>query len=272
MTELAGYTSLSPFYNIKYSLGHELLGASVVDVGTLQSKDISDIPQLVTNELVAVTLTTSISGNQADWAQMCEANLPWAEDHFQERVSGVPLNPGNEYTNWPWFKGNVEKHQHVDGAKFSHSYMERIWPKHADGFNDGHMGIRYKYGDLNDVVALLEDHPRTRQAWLPIWFPEDTGAGDDHRVPCSIGYQFLMRDHKLHVFYTIRSCDFVRHFSDDVYMAGRLGHWVLRQLHHSAVTDAWDDVEIGNLYMNINSLHCFQGDLPMMRRKYAPQS
>ena len=29
----------------------------------------------------------------------CKADQPWAEDHFQERVSGEPLNPGNQYYN-----------------------------------------------------------------------------------------------------------------------------------------------------------------------------
>src|SRR5690606_21311676 len=29
-------------------------------------------------------------------------DLPWSEQHFQERVSGIPMNPGESYLNWPY--------------------------------------------------------------------------------------------------------------------------------------------------------------------------
>ena len=42
-------------------------------------------------------------------AFQCQPDLPWSEDHFQERVGGKPLNPGNEYKNWPYYKDEIYK-------------------------------------------------------------------------------------------------------------------------------------------------------------------
>ena len=72
------------------------------------------------------------------------------------------------------------------------------------------MGIRFSYGDFNDVLDLLEKEPFTRQAFLPIWFPEDTGCHHGERVPCTIGYHFMRRGNFLSVVYMIRSCDYIR--------------------------------------------------------------
>lgn len=254
--------------------GKFLLSAPPVDVGELQSKDIKGIDQLVTRELLNVSFSSPLPDGQDDLAILTNCNHEWAEAHFQERVGGVPLNPGEEYKNWPWYKGNVEQHQALPRGKFSHSYMERYWPRYAGdlsgrimGIDKQHWGIRYRYGDLNDVVNLLARSPHTRQAYLPVWFPEDTGAVHGERVPCSLGYHFILRDGQLHVVYYIRSCDFVRHFPDDIYLTGRLAQWVL-----SALTDephsVWDKAKIGTLTMHITSLHCFAGDLPMMEKRY----
>ena len=32
---------------------------------------------------------------------LIEPDLPWAENHFLERVNGLPLNPGEQWQNWP---------------------------------------------------------------------------------------------------------------------------------------------------------------------------
>ena len=183
-------------------------------------------------------------------------NLPWAENHFQERVGGLPLNPGEQYKNWPFYKKDEFR---TEGEKFTHTYMERFWPKPI-------YGVRYQYGDLNSVVNLLHKDPFTRQAYFPIWFPEDTGATHGGRVPCSLGYYFLCRSDKLHIFYTIRSCDLLRHFQDDIYLACRLLMWVLEQLT-TKDENFWGNILPGNLIMSIYSLHIFESDIPVLTYK-----
>jgi hypothetical protein len=183
-------------------------------------------------------------------------DLPWADTHFDERVSGEPLNPGESYKIWPWYR-NDEKFRKND--VFTHTYMERMWPKKAGitqfpkaGKKMQLHGIRYPYGDLGDIIELIKREPLTRQAYLPIYFPEDTGATHGGRIPCSIGYHFMIRNDAMHIHYLLRSCDWVRHFRNDVYLTCRL-------LHHVR-TQAMSGVSIGTLTMDVISLHCFDAE------------
>lgn len=200
--------------------------------------------------------------------QTVQPNLPWADEHFAERVGGMPLNPPPSAANWPFAQAGHE--DHVNGfGKFSHTYPERMWPKYASRGHvhkpeDLHRGIRFDYGDLNDLVNLLVKDPGSRQAYLPIWFPEDTGAVDGQRVPCTLGYHFMIRRGRIHVTYLIRACDFLRHFRDDVYMTIRLTQWVREQLDKAGIS-----VELGNMTMHVMSMHVFEKDMDIVRHQHA---
>ena len=186
-------------------------------------------------------------------------NLPWADIHFEERIGGLPLNPGESYKQWPFYKR--DKDMRNEGEKFSHTYMERFWPKYANRSQKElpGSGIRYEYGDLQDVVNLLRNDPTTRQAFLPVWFPEDTGATHGKRVPCTIGYHFIIRKNKLHITYYIRSCDFLRHFRDDIYLAVLLTEWVRGWVNLT--------LELGTYTMHIGNLHIFEYEKPILRKQ-----
>lgn len=248
----------------------------LIDVGAWvagdqwQSTDVSNKPEMVMRETLNFSFQVAVMGEslQALRADV-KPNLPWADDHFEERSSGQPLNPGAQWAKWPW--GNSADGFRDGHGQFSHTYMERIWPKFAGrdytltgetqavlSRNDPISGIRFEYGDLNDVVQHLADHPLSRQAYLPIWFPEDTGVAHGERVPCTLGYHWIMREGYLHTVYTIRSCDVVRHFQDDVYLALRLTLWLLQQLRERDTK--WKKVSPGFFTMHITSLHMFKAD------------
>lgn len=189
-------------------------------------------------------------------------DLPWCDIHFDERVSGKPLNPGESYKIWPYYnQGSVNNDQCFRrSGQFSHTYMERYWPAragnmalHPDADNHARRipGIRYEYGDLRDVVNLLKKDPYTRQAYLPIWFPEDTGVVHGERVPCTLGYWFNRSGAVLNVTYLIRSCDIVRHFRNDLYLTYLLLDWICIHL---------GEVVPGEITTWIGSLHCFESD------------
>lgn len=360
-----------PFQWLAQDLRDSLLDRGTeVDVGEWQSKDISDQKLMTTRELSHLTIILPIPHTPATLSRQVEPNLPWAEEHFLERVSGQPLNPPPSHVNWPWARHNETsqtvvkpeidqrkwaylaafidadgsiglKHHNGKGvfyprvvitqkdhdslkeivswfpgvgttrlaprktqfgdtnplmwrisaknqlrwllagvlpylvlkkplakqalevlgaatdrhntqpfgtqeARFSHTYPERMWS------SDLH-GRRWRYGDLLDVVNLLKRTPLTRQAILPIWHPEDTGNVMRERVPCSIMYHFLIRGGVVDCEYYIRSCDFVRHFRDDVYLTCRLVQWVAEQVD--------PDLTPGTLHMRVGSLHIFKGDV-----------
>lgn len=232
-------------------------------------------PEMAMRELLFRTISVPMRGLEdiEYWKKDIQPNLPFADIHWNERVSGIPSNPGEAWKTWPW--GNAADAHRTEKGKFTHTYQERFWPKYAgqseigsmtpkEGERAGswgnlpHSGIRYYYGDLDDVIGLLHREPLTRQAYLPIFFPEDTGAVHGGRIPCSLGYLLINRHDYLHVEYTIRSCDFVRHFNDDCYFTIRLVLYALDKLRQLDVR--WKDVRPGILKMNIGSLHMFIND------------
>ena len=238
--------------------------ANLVEVGEWQAIK-GNTPFARTYELEDISFEISVPESKEEWVQMIRPNLPWAEDHFQERVSGKPLNPAPSHAWWPF---NVNKNKlHIKQGKFSHTYPERMWPRYASATDDpndrpigpdgSNHGIRYRYGDLADLVNLLKTRPHTRQAYLPIWFPEDTGAPHGERVPCTIGYHFLTRNEKTKIVYYMRSCDFIRYFRDDVYMAGRLLQWVCERV----------GTKPSKLVLHISSMHIFEADLTIMKQR-----
>lgn len=268
-------------------LASELLEQEPMHTGEWQSMDTSASTRHATYELMNFVLDRRVPESIAELQTAISPSTPWAENHFRERVGGEPLNPGEEYKNWPWYKGNVETHK--PNGQFSHTYMERFWPKLANPdetmvFRSGrpaemNVGIRFAYGDLQDVVWLLIKSPLTRQAYLPVWFPEDTGAVHGQRVPCSLGYHFMIRDGFLNCWYTMRSCDLIRHFRDDVYLAARLMQWMCKQYNgrefgddtplkigEEAPVKGASLLKPGNLHMTVSSLHAFTGDQSTLER------
>src|SRR5690606_10803860 len=195
-----------------------------------QSTDVTGKPEAEMREILNVSFQVPLMSESLDfYRNTIRPNLPWADDHFEERVSGVPWNPGEQWKNWPWSL-SADNHRKEKGGRFSHTYMERYWPRYADlGIVDENWklhgleglvearrrllgegsvelrGVRYKYGDLKDVVNHLANDPTTRQAYLPVWFPEDTGVVHGERVPCTLGYHFILRSGFFHHTYYIRS-------------------------------------------------------------------
>lgn len=224
---------------------------------TWQSIPTAGKPEMLTHELQNFCFSVRLD-DSTPYTEDIKPNLPWAAEHFNERVSGSPLNPPPSWIRWPW-SHSAEKFK--EQGQFSHSYPERFWPLHAGMENwpararvpaGAHKGIRFRYGDLQDVVDLLKRSPLTRQAYLPIFFPEDTGAHHGERIPCTLGYHFMQRQGKITIWYFIRSCDFTRHFRDDCYFAVRLLEWVRDQ-----VGLGW---KLGDFHMTIASLHMFHND------------
>lgn len=275
------------FDSIVAGLEAEFLTAPAVDANSWQS---TKAPQPMP-ELFNRSISFDLNGVDAPTllARAFRPNLPWADIHFYgERVSGRPLNPGRSWRIWPYAQ-SAAKHRvgqdEDEDPPFDHSYAERYWPKYAGMTKGGEweggpfeapeclvpgpiQGIRDEYGDLADLLHNLQKDPLTRQAYLPVWFPEDLmGARNGRRVPCTLGYHFIRRDDRLHIIYPMRSCDFVRHFRDDVYLTALLLVWVLRSLQKMDSTN-WRDVTTGTFTMHITSLHMFQQDQDNLRLKH----
>lgn len=259
------------FGNLFDLLKYNLIQAPPVFLGEWQSQK----TELKMRELYNVVFEWQIPETINALGRETGARLPWAEDHFLERVSGEPLNPAPSEAWWPFREkkdGDTNTSHKSEGKAFSHTYPERMWPKHAEGLpfwdNEGSWGdklpahgIRFPYGDLNDVVNQLSKSPYTRQAYLPIWFPEDTGAVHGKRVPCTLGYHFSIRDGVLNITYFMRSTDLLRHFQDDVYLACRLAQWMVEQLR---ADNPHRPLSVGKLVFHTANMHIFDDDVPII--------
>lgn len=262
------------FHALRQTLAYQFeMNAQKVHTARWQGVDVSKKPDMATRELLNISMSVSLPDIEVldYYREDIKPNLPWADDHFEERVSGLPLNPGRTWRSWPWalsadkFRMSEETR---DDPQFNHTYMERYWPKFAgdaleqfssEGVRLPLQGIRWEYGDLNDLIDLIASEPDTRQAYIPIFFPEDTGKGDGGRKPCTLGYQFIVRDHRLHIYYPMRSCDFVRHLQDDIYLTVRLLLWVLNRCR-SRDGKTWSHITPGTFTMHCTSLHMFEND------------
>jgi hypothetical protein len=270
---------------MKRRLAESLLRTTPFPAGHWQAMDVSSSRAHDTHELTDVSMVIDVPDDSYAWMHTADPDMPWAERHFQERVSGIPHNPPPSHEIWPHaVRGNSD---HTSGGKFSHTYPERFWPQYAgpagecpspeecmgtcrlgDHQSKRNRGVRYRLGDLSDLLQHLATQPSTRQAYLPVWFPEDTGAVEGQRVPCTLGYHFMIRDGKLSCRYYLRSCDLIRHWSNDVYLAGRLMQWVADMLNGAwaGATNKPIGLEPGELRIYISSLHAFRADEPKLKK------
>lgn len=237
---------------------------------TWQGVDVSKKPEMVSHDLINWSCQVPLHGVEDlnYYRETIRPNLPWADNHFLERVCGFPINPGTEWENWPW---SSSASKFLEGGMFDHNYMERYWPKVAGGspptktaeefiahgdpmFN---MGVRFGYGDLDDLIDQLANDPSTRQAYLPLYFPEDTGR--EGRKPCSLGYQFWAIKDRFYVWYPMRSCDAIRHLQDDIYLTIRLMLHVLNRCR-AINPEGWATVKPYSFAMHVSRLHIFAHD------------
>ena len=243
-----------------------------------QQLDVGESKNHMTHELRDVIFHLEMV-SQGNIEEHIPADLPWAEDHFRERVGGEPINPGEAHAYWPYHGASMAatlRGMGEAGAHYDHNYMERLWCRGLtmdplrdevatlgpDGeetmveVSPPFSGYRFDVGDLGSVVELLRNEPTTRQAFVPIWFPEDTGVTQGQRVPCTLGYYFQIDDQGLlHMTYTLRACELYRHFTNDVYLALRLQQWMADQL-----STELEEVFCGEFTMQIGNMHLFVGD------------
>lgn len=237
----------------------------IVHTEKWQGKEIKHDPKYAMIETLNLSFSCQVNPSLEELVNQIKPNISWADEHFNERVGGLPLNPPPSHERWPYAQKNNAEFGGLE--KFSHTYPERIWPKYASIDPNSIMsGIRYEYGDFSDVINLMHREPFTRQAFLPIWFPEDTGAVEGQRVPCTIGYQFIRRFDWVHVVYYIRSCDFFRHFRDDIYLCLRKLFWLIEELKKKDY-ETWKDVKPGTYTMHICSLHAWASEKPLLLKK-----
>jgi len=159
---------------------------------------------------------------------------------IEDRLDRRRLNPGHSYkVRMDLWQALMSKDQ--DG-RFDYTYSERI----------------NMYNQLDHAITALMDDKHTRRSMVMVFEPMDATAskGFQTRIPCSISYQFMIRNNKLMVLYYIRSNDYFKHFAIDIWLTHALQDYVLKQLK-----GVYPDLKCGSLNYYAGSFHAYNEDL-----------
>lgn len=203
---------------------------------TVQDKFVANDPNFQTIELVgyAYSLTLPILETELmellSYTGFSEDRKTWVIVESRERVCEVSLNPGKA-----WEHDRTFWEKFLRGGVFSYTYAERFAEQ-----------IKY-------VIHELLDSPNTRQAIITMYdrHQDMMNWGGRDRVPCSISYQFIVREGKLVVIYNQRSCDFLNFFPADIYLTIKLMEHISTQT----------GLPMGQFIHFLGSLHAFAGDM-----------
>lgn len=205
------------------------MGETVL-VQTMQDKQVDgDADFGVTKELLGYSYMIADPSDKDKMLEVFGKDRAWAEAEFTERICGLKLNPGEAYKLRPVWE------EFVHDGKFGYTYSERI-------------------GDqVGKVIAELTEHPGSRQGIIGMWDPnlDIDRIGGKVRVPCTMFYQVIIRQGKLHMVYVIRSNDVYEHFAYDVWLAITLQQYIASCL----------GIPVGRYYQFITSFHGYAKDL-----------
>lgn len=119
------------------------------------------------------------------------------------------------------------------------------------------------YGAIDVLAATLQKSPDSRRAYWPIYHPHDSlRAMDPTRVPCSLGYEALIRmvNGKPHLilFYLQRSADYDTFWLTDVWLARKFQDFLTQELNSRLqYKPDYKEVISGQLVHHIISFHSF---------------
>lgn len=200
---------------------------------TVQDKFVGKDKNFETLELVGYAYTLTSYKNLEEMLNFSgKINREWIDREIEDRLnlSLVNKNPGHAW------KCNADLwEKFIRDGKFSYSYSER-WQEQ----------IPY-------VINELRLRKNSRQAMITMYdrHQDMLNWGGKDRVPCSVSYQFLIRENKLVCIYNQRSCDFQNFFAADVYFTIKLQEFIARQVK----------IESGDFIHFLGSLHAFRKDL-----------
>ena len=254
-----------------YTSSYELMSETMrncIEMGAIvrpksyQNKNIEGQEDYITKEVICHQYCLTSLGDPK-WLFLADKrSKQWVEEEFKERIHDPldspdkfsHINPGSAFL----IREDVWKPFLVNG-KFDYTYNERL----RFGWTDS-KGINHQdriWDALKAVRDELIRNPDTRQAVIPIFHPTDVKyIGGERRVPCSMYYDFLIREIKgkkrLHICYHQRSSDLVTHFGNDVYLAWKLMEYMADQTGN----------EPGYLYHTIDSLHSYKKDWVLLKQ------
>ena len=153
---------------------------------------------------------------------------------------------------WPWYLSgdcNISKLGEIYGK------IPPIWKRMAD--EDGNVNSNYGWQwqrnhQLDNIVAMLESNPDTRQAAISIYDAKEIDDGCyQNDTPCTYAVQFTILNNKLNMAVVMRSNDLWFGFCNDQYCFASLQMLVAYEL----------GIECGEYYHYAHNLHLYNNKL-----------
>ncbi len=166
----------------------------------------------------------------------------------------------NKQRNWSLEYAEAEWQWYLSGdrstGKLGEIYgkIPKIWQDMSDG--NGNVNSNYGYQwergwQLDKVVAMLKDNPKTRQACVSIYDGKEISKYK-YDTPCTYAIQFTVLNNKLNMCVTMRSNDLWFGFCIDQYCFSKLQELVSDRTGY----------EIGTYYHFAHNLHIYDDQMP----------
>lgn len=210
---------------------------------SMQNKNVGDNPAFDTKEIINYSYCLQSLGEEEYLFITDPRSKEWVKAELAERLEDN-LNPGEAWK----IREDVWRPFLVNG-KFDYTYSERF------SMGDG----------LGNICDAIFNNPGSRQAILSVWDPynDPQSLNGRKRVPCSIYYQFFLREGRLHVIYNQRSADAFTHLGNDIWLAFNLMVEITKSFREYP---NFFGVKPGYLYHNIGSLHVYRKDWDNIRK------
>ena len=153
---------------------------------------------------------------------------------------------------WQWYLSgdrNINKLGDIYGK------IPPIWKRMAD--KDGNVNSNYGWQwkrneQLDNIIAMLESNPDTRQAAISIYDAKEINDGHyQNDTPCTYAVQFTILNNKLNMAVVMRSNDLWFGFCNDQYCFASLQMLVAYEL----------GIECGEYYHYAHNLHLYNNKL-----------
>ena len=166
-----------------------------------------------------------------------------------------------ETTIRDWLEREITHRVNPDAFKDPSIFTEKYHPALKQTFEGNSPSYTYTerlHGAVDFLAHELSSHPDSRRAYWPIFDQRDARrAYLPTRVPCSLGYQVMIRQVGSHpqlmLFYLQRSCDFDTFWLSDIWLAMRF-----QEAIYGKLLKHYDDLLLGQFVHIILSLHSFK--------------
>ena len=174
------------------------------------------------------------------------------EEPMDNHISCKQRDWKQEYAEaeWQWY---LTGDPHVERLGKIYGKIPEIWKRMANEFGsvNSNYGWQWQRGgnhvsQLDYVISLLKDNPKTRQACISIY------DGKEHRdykydTPCTYAIQFTIVNDKLNMCVTMRSNDLWYGFCNDQYCFSRLQLMIADRL----------EIRLGEYFHFAHNLHLY---------------